>query len=95
MVRAICRDLQGGVSTGEIALNFHCTLAQIIAKVAKPYAHIALSGGCFQNALLTQLTLEVLKDKQVYLHKEIPCNDGGISVGQAYYMLLKNGLQAF
>ena len=94
MVRAICDDLHNGVSASKIALSFHYTLAQIIAEVAKPYTHIALSGGCFQNALLTQLTLEVLQDKVVYLHKEIPCNDGGISVGQAYYMLLKNGLQS-
>lgn len=86
MIKEIYRDLQNGVSKSQIALNFHFTLANIIAEIAKDYTHIALSGGCFQNALLTQLTLEKLKDKIVYLNKEIPCNDGGISIGQAYFM---------
>ncbi|MBX7490317.1 carbamoyltransferase HypF [Helicobacter turcicus] len=88
MVREICKELEWGMEVQEIALKFHNTLAEIIAEVAQDYTHIALSGGCFQNALLTQLVLEKLKNKVVYLNKEIPCNDGGISVGQAYFMNL-------
>ncbi|WP_299547562.1 carbamoyltransferase HypF [uncultured Helicobacter sp.] len=88
MIKEICRDLKQGVEASEIALKFHITLAGVIAQVAKDYSCVVLSGGCFQNALLTQFTLEKLKNKMVYLNKEIPCNDGGISVGQAYFMEL-------
>ncbi|MCI5968422.1 carbamoyltransferase HypF [Helicobacter sp.] len=88
MVREICKELESGVEVCEIALRFHITLASVIAEIAKDYTHIALSGGCFQNALLTQLVLEKLVGKEVYLNGEIPCNDGGISVGQAYFMEL-------
>lgn len=86
MIRGICKELELGVEACEIALRFHITLVSVIAKVAEDYPCVALSGGCFQNALLTQLTLEKLKGKKVYLNKKIPCNDGGISVGQAYFM---------
>ena len=87
MIREICDDLKCGVLPNQIARNFHYTLARIIKEIAQPFKQIALSGGCFQNALLTQFVLEELWDKEVYLHSSIPCNDGGISFGQAYYAL--------
>ncbi len=90
LIREIYQDLQDSIPLPQIALNFHYTLAQIISTMAKDFTCIALSGGCFQNALLTQLTLEALQNKQVYLQHQIPCNDGGISFGQAYYLQLKN-----
>jgi len=45
---------------------------------------VALSGGVFQNEiLLTGLYKELIESNfKVYIHKEIPCNDGGVSVGQ-------------
>ncbi|WP_297809568.1 carbamoyltransferase HypF [uncultured Helicobacter sp.] len=89
LIQEIYKDLRNEISLSQIALNFHFTLAQIIAEIAKDSTHIALSGGCFQNKLLTQFALEALSDKRVYLHHQIPCNDGGISFGQAYYMQLK------
>lgn len=88
LIREIYQDLQNSIPLSQIALNFHYTLAQIISTIAKDFTCIAFSGGCFQNTLLTQLTLEALQDKQVYLHHQIPCNDGGISFGQAYYQCL-------
>ncbi|MBD5164929.1 carbamoyltransferase HypF [Helicobacter sp.] len=90
LIREIYQDLQNSISLPQIALNFHYTLAQIISTMAQDFTCIALSGGCFQNALLTRLTLESLQNKQVYLQHQIPCNDGGISFGQAYYLQLKN-----
>ena len=46
---------------------------------------VALSGGCFQNALLTALTIQRLETMgiQVAIHQRVPANDGGISLGQA------------
>jgi hydrogenase maturation protein HypF len=45
---------------------------------------VALSGGCFQNRLLIALTVPKLENAgfQVLLHQQVPCNDGGISLGQ-------------
>lgn len=88
LIQAIYQDLQNAIPLAQIALNFHYTLAQIIATIVQDSAYIALSGGCFQNKLLTQLTLEALEGKKVFLHHQIPCNDGGISFGQAYYQCL-------
>lgn len=46
---------------------------------------VALSGGCFQNALLVNLTVGELERRgiRVATHQRVPANDGGISLGQA------------
>jgi hydrogenase maturation protein HypF len=46
---------------------------------------VALSGGVFQNRLLLMLTTSALKKAglAVLVHRLVPCNDGGISLGQA------------
>jgi hydrogenase maturation protein HypF len=46
---------------------------------------VALTGGCFQNALLAGLAAEALRAAGfvVLLHRELPPNDGGIAAGQA------------
>jgi hydrogenase maturation protein HypF len=46
---------------------------------------IALSGGVFQNRLLLKKTTNLLESSgfQVFTHRQVPCNDGGISLGQA------------
>ena len=44
---------------------------------------MALSGGCFQNALLLDLTLRALGDVPVLYHTKVPANDGGLALGQA------------
>jgi hydrogenase maturation protein HypF len=50
--------------------------------VAEP--RVALSGGCFQNRLLTERTAQRLEAAgfEVLLHRQVPPNDGGISLGQ-------------
>jgi hydrogenase maturation protein HypF len=46
---------------------------------------VALSGGCFQNALLTSLAIQALAAHGIHAatHQRVPANDGGISLGQA------------
>jgi len=46
---------------------------------------VALSGGVFQNRLLMKLTPSALQREgfSVLTHHLVPCNDGGISLGQA------------
>jgi len=46
---------------------------------------IVLSGGVFQNRIISELALDLLRseDFEVFTHKQIPINDAGISIGQA------------
>jgi hydrogenase maturation protein HypF len=46
---------------------------------------VVLSGGCFQNKLLTDLTVSLLAASGLacVTHRRVPCNDGGIALGQA------------
>jgi hypothetical protein len=46
---------------------------------------VLLTGGCFQNRELTELTVSRLERAGLrpYWHQRIPPNDGGIALGQA------------
>ena len=50
---------------------------------------VALSGGVFQNRILLQLAMEKLQNADfiVYINRQVPPNDAGISLGQAYARL--------
>jgi len=75
----------------EIAFRFHLTMAEIAAevccKIREEYGikKVVLSGGVFQNRLLTSLLSKKLLDREFdcYKHWKVPSNDGGISLGQA------------
>jgi hydrogenase maturation protein HypF len=88
---AIIYDVQTGRQPATISLRFHNTMAQIIAEMCTLIAghtkinQVALSGGVFQNRLLLHLAVAALQGEgfEVLTHKLVPCNDAGISVGQA------------
>lgn len=67
--------------------RFHATLAAWIAGVARKSGvkTVALSGGCFQNALLTSMAVEALRGAgfRASVHQRVPANDGGLALGQA------------
>ena len=71
------------------AERFHVTLADGIVEVARRCGEprVALTGGCFQNRRLTELTLDRLAAAglQAVWHSRVPPNDGGVSVGQVLY----------
>jgi len=71
-----------------IAAKFHNTLAEIMLAVAlrAEQKTVILSGGCFQNAVLTAKAAKKLKTAgfEVYCHEKIPPNDGGLALGQLY-----------
>lgn len=75
-----------------IAAKFHNTLAEIMVEIAKrsQQKNIVLSGGCFQNAYLTERCAEKLKTAgfTVYTHEKIPPNDGGLALGQLYTLTM-------
>lgn len=91
MWRALLHDLLRGTSDGEVAARFHHSLAEAVATTCESLAAthgfrtVALSGGCFQNRLLFEQTAGRLRGAgfAVLAHCRTPCNDGGISLGQA------------
>ena len=86
MVLGILRDVGSNVPQQIIARRFHETLVTGIVLVAESVGleKVVLTGGCFQNKLLTELAVERLRAAgfRVYWHQRVPPNDGGIALGQ-------------
>ena len=86
MLDAVLGDLAASAPCGYVAARFHATLASAVVAVAEKTGHtrVLLSGGCFQNAWLTERTVEALDRAGIraYWHQRVPPNDGGIAVGQ-------------
>ena len=86
MLREMLADLDRRVPVGAIAARFHNALAAAIVAVATRVGceQVALSGGCFQNALLLERAVTRLRAAgfRPYWHQRIPPNDGGIALGQ-------------
>ncbi len=91
LLAAIASDASCGVPTAEIAARFHNTIAQMICDMCRLLAartgivQVALSGGVFQNRLLLNKVIPMLKacGFSALTHRQVPGNDGGISLGQA------------
>lgn len=86
MVVEIITDSAARISQPRIARKFHNTMAEVMVQIATAIGEnkIVLSGGCFQNKLLTELAVTRLRQAgfHVYWHQRIPPNDGGIALGQ-------------
>jgi hydrogenase maturation protein HypF len=86
MVRGLIADVARKTKQEAMARKFHNTLAEMITQIAAEHTGlpVALSGGCFQNRLLTELTVAKLEADgvKVYWHQRVPPNDGGIALGQ-------------
>ena len=90
LLSAVIEDLRQGVSKGRISVRFHNTVAQMVNEMCHLIAdesgvrQVALSGGVFQNRLLLRKTVSLLESSgfRVFTHRQVPCNDGGISLGQ-------------
>ena len=70
-------------------------ICKVCARVSQETSEkkICLSGGVFGNRLLLSKTISEL-DKlgfEVYCNRFVPAGDAGISVGQAYWLSLKEG----
>ncbi|WP_101785165.1 carbamoyltransferase HypF [Nonomuraea indica] len=91
LVRAVAEDLRRGVPAGVIAARFHHGLAGAVAAAvglvagATGLGTVALSGGVFANTVLLGGVDDRLRRDgfRVLTHRRVPCNDGGISLGQA------------
>jgi hydrogenase maturation protein HypF len=95
LIEALLHDLRAGVSSGIMAARFHNALVDGIVRVALAVGQpqVALSGGCFQNRLLLERSARRLRQAgfAVLLHRQVPPNDGGISLGQVAVAAARGG----
>jgi hydrogenase maturation protein HypF len=86
LIEALLDDLRRGISPAVISARFHNALVEAISAVAEVVGEskVALTGGCFQNRLLAGRAAQQLSQAgyEVLLHRQVPPNDGGISLGQ-------------
>jgi len=91
LMRAAAADLAAGVPPAVIAARFHNGVAATVEAAclrlrdSHALTTVALSGGVFQNMLLLTQVVTRLESRgfTVLTHSRVPCNDGGISLGQA------------
>ena len=90
-VEALVADVLAGMPVPVISARFHNGLAQLgleicqALRVTKNINDVVLSGGVWQNITLLRRTLSLLQGAGfvVYIHHQVPANDGGLSLGQA------------
>jgi hydrogenase maturation protein HypF len=91
LIRAAAQDLAAGTPRPTVAARFHNGVAEAVVAVCQTLRDrhrlgvVALSGGVFQNLLLTSAVVAGLRRAgfEVLTQGRVPCNDGGISLGQA------------
>ena len=86
--RAVMDDVRACTSTAVMAARFHKGVANGVFSMTRRlsgFDTVALSGGCFQNAVLFELIERQLRDAgyRVLSHAAVPANDGGLALGQA------------
>ena len=87
-------DLQTENEISAAALGFHYAVTDMVIDMAESFSvtQIALCGGCFANRILLESCESELQKRgfAVYYNQKVSCGDGGISLGQAYYGLLRS-----
>jgi len=91
LVAAVIDDAKQGMPVSAVSTKFHWTMAKMIVDMCRAISRdtgikvVALSGGVFQNRLLFRIAVDGLREEgfEVLTHRLVPCNDGGISLGQA------------
>ncbi len=99
MWKALLDDLQQKTAAKIIAEKFHVGLAIAIVKTVQylrqqhPINQVALTGGVFQNRILLKQVTNRLQTSgiNVLTHSLVPCNDGGLSLGQAVIAAAREG----
>jgi hydrogenase maturation protein HypF len=91
LLAAVIRDVRAGTTAACIGARFHNTVRSIALQSAlsvrstRGIRGVVLSGGVWQNALLLALSTDALREAgfEVYTHRRVPANDGGLALGQA------------
>ncbi len=90
-LESLVKDVLAGIRVSVISARFHNGLAAGIAETLTQIGQetgireVVLSGGVWQNLTLIRRTLSLLRASgfRVYIHRKVPANDGGLSLGQA------------
>ncbi|MEU9139088.1 carbamoyltransferase HypF [Streptomyces sp. NPDC048404] len=90
VLAAAVADIRAGVTAGPVARRFHRAVTGLVLEVCTVARErtgigtVALSGGVFCNALLTEGCGAVLERDgfTVLRHHRVPPNDGGLALGQ-------------
>jgi hydrogenase maturation protein HypF len=88
MIESVEADVRSGEPPAAIAARFHLAMVAVVLAVARLIGEprIVLTGGCFQNRILTERAVLDLTEAgfRPYWHQRVPPNDGGIALGQVY-----------
>jgi hydrogenase maturation protein HypF len=91
VMHSLVAGLRGGAPVADLAAGFHDAVIRATATAAVGCARtagittIGLTGGVFVNRLLRDGLQKLLADSgfDVLTHRTVPCNDGGLALGQA------------
>jgi hydrogenase maturation protein HypF len=92
MLRGAVADFLSGASAAAVSGRFHNTLAKAAGALVRLAVEragalpVVLTGGCFQNALLSERVLSQIEQADglpVFLQRRVPPGDGGLALGQA------------
>ena len=99
LIRGVVADLRAGTAREVVAARFHNAVADVVIESCRRVrtetgvSVAALSGGVFQNLLLSRRVVRLLRRDgfQVLTHRRVPPNDGGISLGQVAIAAARGG----
>jgi len=90
LIRGVVEDVEKGMEVGAIGLRFHRTAVEMIVEMCRRIRRdmgvvkVVLSGGVFMNGILLKGAIQRLSGEgfDVYRHRVVPANDGGLCLGQ-------------
>lgn len=89
MIAELVRGLRAGVPAADLAAGFHAAVVaatvRAVCQAAAGIGTVGLTGGVFVNRLLREGLRNALAANgfEVLTHAVLPCNDGGLALGQA------------
>ncbi len=91
LLHGVIADLRSGEGQPVIAARFHSGVARMVCDTCLELrrrfnlTEVVLSGGVWQNTFLLALTAGLLQQERfnIYIHRQVPANDGGLALGQA------------
>lgn len=91
LLLSLAEQRASGSGKAALAYGFHSRLSEAVlagcnyCRQVSGLSRVVLSGGVFQNRLLTDLVYTRLAQAgfEVFLHRLVPPNDGGLALGQA------------
>ena len=90
LIKELLEDLNQGLPISKISARFHNSIARMVCEVCNRIRveydvdQVVLSGGVWQNLTLLHRALKLLSHNnfKVFIHHQVPTNDGGLALGQ-------------